>query len=353
MIGNIKIGKSFRGVLNYCLEDKLEYSEEQKLDMERKDGLTHLNRAEILEFNMCYGSRRELIEQFTDVRNLRPQLSKPVMHISLSFDPKDKTDEAKLRMISQDFAQKFGFDKHQYISILHKDTRHKHLHIIANRVGFAGERVSDSQNYKKVSAICRELELKYDLKPVLSPRLFLGEKDKHLPRQDQRQESLTQLIRENLLEAENYSDFKTRMENQHVRVIKGRGIAFQDDKKVYFKGSQLGYSLANMEKILEYPLQQRRDLNQRIALTHLQEVKRENWSDEQKQHNQVKEFLRNSSRWEFNHPNEERQVSITKDLKAQRVLNELCIPEFQKQMIGKLLQEMGPKNRQRHSLRHI
>ncbi|WP_436489896.1 hypothetical protein [Chitinophaga sp. ARDCPP14] len=34
------------------------------------------------------------------------------------------------------------------------------------------------------------------------------------------------------------------------KVIKGRGIAFIDDKKVKIKGSEVGFSLAKIERIL-------------------------------------------------------------------------------------------------------
>lgn len=357
MIGTIKIGKSFRGVINYCLEDKLEYSQSQKLEMEKKDGLHHLNRAEILEYNMCFGNRKELIKQFTDVRNLRPQLSKPVMHISLSFDPSDLTDNEKFRQITLDFAGKFGFDKNQYVSILHKDTRHKHLHIITNRVGFDGKTISDSQSYKRVSQICRELEIKYGMKPVLSPRLFQNPKERLLPRLDLRQEQLKVRIRQSLLQATHFSDFKIRMEQEKIEVIKGRGIAFQDAKKVYFKGSDLGYSLENMEKILNYPVQQRQELLQRIELTRKQEVQRENWTDREKEKHFLKEYLKSpyqkgADNLKFN--DEGNQLSITKDLKSERLLKELQRPEMQKQIIYKLLLDENHDQKQRysHRLRH-
>ena len=61
MIGKITIGKSFRGCLLYCLNDK------QKL---HKDGVVFKNRAEILMFNKCFGNQNELIDQFNEVRQL-------------------------------------------------------------------------------------------------------------------------------------------------------------------------------------------------------------------------------------------------------------------------------------------
>ena len=75
MIGKIKIGKSFRGCINYCLDKK---------------------QAEVLAYNYCYGQKKELIEQFNDVRNLNQKLSSPVQHMTLSLPPGEKISKEKL-----------------------------------------------------------------------------------------------------------------------------------------------------------------------------------------------------------------------------------------------------------------
>lgn len=69
-------------------------------------------------------------------------------------------------------------------SVSHADISHQHFHIIANWIGFDKKTVSDSNNYKKMSAWCREMELKYNLQQVLRPRKFLP-KEKCARFQDQ------------------------------------------------------------------------------------------------------------------------------------------------------------------------
>ena len=78
MIGKITIGKSFKGCLLYCLNDKLQNQNQEKI---------MIDRAEILLFNQCYGNQKELIQQFNEVRQLNSKLSKPVLHITLSLLP--------------------------------------------------------------------------------------------------------------------------------------------------------------------------------------------------------------------------------------------------------------------------
>jgi hypothetical protein len=268
MIGKITIGKSFGGCIRYCLDDKQELTHEQKLSLQKQDGLKHENRAEVLEYNMCYGDKKELTRQFNEVRALRPQLASPVMHITLSLDQEDVFTKEKLQLIGQDFAKEFGFEKNQYLVIYHQDTKHPHLHIVANRVGFDGSRINDSNSYRKVANLCRKLELKYELKQVLNPEKFmtLQQRQEHSQelRIDQRKEQLKQNIKDCLLTATNFSDFIRKMEKRKIQVVKSRGVSFIDDKKMKVKGSEVGYSLSTIEKILSHSLERRQRLYQQL-----------------------------------------------------------------------------------------
>jgi len=67
-----------------------------------------------------------------------------------------------------------GFENNQFIGATLNNTDHRHVHIIANRIGFDKRTVSDSNSYKKIAAFRRETELKYGLKQVLSPRRYLS-----------------------------------------------------------------------------------------------------------------------------------------------------------------------------------
>ena len=147
--------------------------------------------------------------------------------------------------------EKWALKKNQYIAVHHFDTNHQHLHIVANRVGFDGRSVSDSNNYKKIASYCRKMELKYTLTQVLSPRLFLSKEQRLIPRHDKRKEQIKQHIRQSLSASRNYADFERLMKEKKYQVIKAKGITFIDDKKVYVKGSKLGYSLKTIERILE------------------------------------------------------------------------------------------------------
>jgi ribosomal protein L22 len=250
MIGHVSIGSSFYHCISYCLEDKRELSEEKKLALAMQDRLQHKGRAEVLEYNKCFGNKYELTEQFKDVRKLSRRVEKPMLHLTLRLAPEDTLTKEQLREVGRECAKEFGIADNQYICVLHKDTKEQHIHIAANRVGFNGKVVNDSNSYKRMAELCRRLEKKYGLQEVLSPRAFLSPKDRLLPRHDSRKEKLKADIQQTLKYTSSYLAFERQMRDLGYKVLKGRGISFIDDKKVKIKGSEVGFSLTKIEKIL-------------------------------------------------------------------------------------------------------
>ena len=242
MIGKYITGKSFRGCLNYCLHDKLQ----------NQDGQAAVkNRAEVLVYHKCYGNDKELIQQFEDVRLLNQKVSKPVLHITLSLAPGERLGRDKLAEIIEECAKDFGFAANQYVAVGHRDTDHQHLHIVANRIGLDGRTVSDSNSYKKMASFCRRMEVKFSLAQVLSPKPFLPREQRQLPRLDQRKERLKESIQASLAASKSFDQFEERMKAEGYQVLKGCGISFTDTKGVKVKGSEVGFSLFRIHRLLE------------------------------------------------------------------------------------------------------
>lgn len=251
MIGHISIGKSAYHCISYCLEDKRELTKEQKEKLSEKEQLQHQNRAEVLFYNQCFGNKKELASQFRDVQKLSMRCEKPVLHLSLRLAPGENLSKAQLSEIGRVAADEFGVGDHQYICVLHKDTKEPHIHIAANRVGFDGKAAKDGNSYKRMSALCRRLEKQYGLQEVLSPMAFLPPSERKIPRHDSRKERLKSNIRNSLEKSASYPEFEKQMKTLGYQIIKGRGISFIDDKKVKTKGSEVEFSLAKIKKVLE------------------------------------------------------------------------------------------------------
>ncbi|WP_116789171.1 relaxase/mobilization nuclease domain-containing protein [Flavobacterium psychrotrophum] len=257
MIGHVSIGASIYHLLSYVLEDKKELSEEKKLALAASDHLQHSERAEVLEYNKCFGNKYELTEQFKDVSKLSSRIEKTMLHLSLRLAPGEQLTKAQLTDMGRACAKAFGVADHQYICVLHKDTKEQHIHVAANRVGFDGKVATDSNSYKRMAELCRKLEKQCGLQQVLSPRKFLSATDRQLPRHDSRKEKLKADIQQTLKQTSSYPAFEKQMKGLGYKILKGRGISFVDDKKVKFKGSEVGFSLTKIERILS--LQQQLD----------------------------------------------------------------------------------------------
>ena len=109
------------------------------------------------------------------------------------------------------------------------------------------------------------MELAYKLQQVQSPGQFLSNKEQIKPSQDKRKMRMQQEVRGALLKSPNYKDFERLMKEKNYCIIKGRGIAFIDDKKVYVKGSEIGFSLQTVERILSQQ-SQKSSIHQPAAL---------------------------------------------------------------------------------------
>jgi hypothetical protein len=289
MIGKISTGKSFRGCLNYLHEGRLQQSKAlQEIEQEKKQ-------AQVICYNQCFGNKKELIQQFNEVRYLNPKLSKPVLHASLSFAHSDQLSNQDKIDIGKQMAKDFGFESNQYVVIEHADRQHQQLHIVANRVGYDAKTVSDSNNYKRIANFCRTMERKHQLEQVLSPRRFLSKEERMLPRQDIRKEALKEAIAKFLKQSTTMKEFQNKITAKGYEVELGRGIAFTDAQAVRFKGSQVGYPLLKIEKQLaqnkqmQQEEQQKPSLAQQLRETILRSQREEQLKKQQEDKQEIKQ----------------------------------------------------------------
>ncbi|HWK07795.1 MAG TPA: relaxase/mobilization nuclease domain-containing protein [Puia sp.] len=265
MLGRIYPAGSFRQTLDYCLEDK-------RLSQAQGGGVLFKDRAEIIWYNQCFGNKQELTRQFNEVARLEPNMSLPVFHITLSLPPGEQLKKGALAELAADCARSLDFEKNQYVAILHKDTARQHLHLVANRVGFDRHTVSDSFSHGKIADFCRQAERRHGLRQELSPRRYLTEEQRQIPRHGLRLDKLKQHIREALQESRDYPQFEHSMRQRGYTVFKSeKGIAFMDEKQVVFKGSEAGHSLHSIEANLAMGLSRLQQEVQRRQLSQQQE----------------------------------------------------------------------------------
>nr|WP_298994874.1 relaxase/mobilization nuclease domain-containing protein [uncultured Allomuricauda sp.] len=243
-------GKDFYGVLAY---------NEKKV----QQGVGY-----VLDTNISYGKTVDMTQEFNIVRQLRPRLGKAVYHVSLNLPYEDTLRDKKFVALGTDYLKGMGFDDNQYIMYRHSDQEHEHIHIIANRVKFSGELVSDSKDYERSERLVRKLELKYELSQLDNIKLTRKERITHKEIQKvfRTGEPPIKLTLQHLLEnaisnSRNTTEFIEELKKKkispkfNISKSTGRvtGISFRYDDVIY-KGSTLGrkYSWNNIIKRIDY-----------------------------------------------------------------------------------------------------
>lgn len=106
------------------------------------------------------------------MRSFEPYLTanrrteKPVLHISLNPDPKDKLSDRQFSDIAREYLQKMGYGDQPYIVYKHEDIKRKHIHIVTLRVDEEGRKIDHNFEHRKSMDVCRELEQKFGLTPA-------------------------------------------------------------------------------------------------------------------------------------------------------------------------------------------
>jgi hypothetical protein len=240
MIGKTKTGKSFKGCVDYNIT-KVEQG-----------------KGEILEVRGLRENRKLMIRDFNAGRAANTRLGKCVWHTSLSFQ--DQLSSEQMLLVARDWMEGMGIlNKTQYVILRHTDTLHHHLHIIANRIADDGSTISDSNNWKRSEALCKQLVLKYKLTPVPEVRNENHINRDKLKGRDLMKSDLNRSISKILRECKSVEDFEKGLSLQGFQSLirynpdrSIRGISFERDG-VKIKGSDInrGYSASNLVKLIE------------------------------------------------------------------------------------------------------
>ena len=249
MIGKVTIGKSFGGCVHYVME---------------KD------KAELLQ---SYGVRSKNAEiathDFNEIRKQKPRIQNAVWHASISFAYDDKVDSQLMKEVAAQYVHRIGLNGHQYLAVRHKDSKHQHLHIVANRIGLNGGVASDQWCKNRTARLCDQLEAELQLTVArnVKRKEILKEKitGKHLIKleirqaiQEQIDAGITSLerLRKSLLKKE----IETKVHRYQNRKI--FGISFRKSN-LAFKGSNIrhDFSYKGLQKQMENNLKNQRGLS--------------------------------------------------------------------------------------------
>jgi len=179
MIGEAARSTSFNESLEYVLNLKSEDCNLTKAERESKFPAVPITedapaweagrRDRVIGGNMSGENERELNQEFSAIRKLRPDIKNPLLCISIRKAPNDQVTADQWRDIAAKIVEGLGFQGCPYVVIQHRD-KDDHIHILASLIRLDGKVVSDSRSYQKIERVMRDVEVKYGLMPVKNSR---------------------------------------------------------------------------------------------------------------------------------------------------------------------------------------
>ncbi|GHV10261.1 mobilization protein [Bacteroidia bacterium] len=106
------------------------------------------------------------LQSFENYLLANKRTEKPVIHLSINPDPKDKLSDEQLSEIAQTYMQKMGYGEQPFIVYLHEDIERRHIHIVSLRVDENGKKIDGNFERRRSMDVCRDLEQQYRLIPA-------------------------------------------------------------------------------------------------------------------------------------------------------------------------------------------
>jgi hypothetical protein len=166
--------------------------------------------------------------------------------------------DEKLVKIAKEYLQQLKIVDTQYSITKHTDTRHLHVHILANMVNYNGKAFSDSFIRLRGKKIAQQLTQQYQLVPALDKNLELTN-FQALRQSEANKYEVYQAITEAIPHCRTIEELEKRLQLKGIQTeykYKGhtqekQGISFKI-KEDCFKGSQVDrkFSLGNLERIM-------------------------------------------------------------------------------------------------------
>ena len=108
----------------------------------------------------------DILRSFEPYLAANKRTEKPVIHISLNPDPKDRVSDETFREMAQRYMNSLGYANQPYIVFKHTDIQRTHIHIVSVRVKEDGSCIPDTFEKRRSMEICRALERDFKLTPA-------------------------------------------------------------------------------------------------------------------------------------------------------------------------------------------
>ncbi|MEM9469488.1 MAG: relaxase/mobilization nuclease domain-containing protein [Pseudomonadota bacterium] len=233
MIPRINQGRSFKGVTAYLMHDKKAQTSERVAWTETGNLYTNdvHKAAKVMAWTDIHAD--ELKHASGGSTAGRKAEAGAVYHYSLSWAREENPDKAHMRETAQSTLEKLGLHEHQYYVVAHDDTKHAHVHVVANLVHpTTGKRAELGLDKRKL----QDFALQYELTHGLHCEMRLQNAEQR-QQQDAKEyyPSKTEQYQAKITRAYETSDdgksFKAAIEQEGLTLAKGRKSIVAVDSK--------------------------------------------------------------------------------------------------------------------------
>lgn len=195
---------------------------------------------------------REIAKEFRVFQNLNSRCERNSFSIVLSpaIPDGDKLSNEDFARLADDFLARMGLKERQYITFLHSDQNHKHLHIFVNRIDFNGKAYKDNYISKKTQRIAESIARDRGLTIA---REVQKQKEERLTRQIS--DAHEKVLRQSPRHIFEYADFMKQYGiNTYLKQAsdgKVVGVKFQiGDESIKASSVHRSFSAANLQKLI-------------------------------------------------------------------------------------------------------
>ena len=201
MIPKLTQGSGFRGVLDYC------FAPNDWKGSERGDAPV------LVGGNMAGTTPRQLAAEFALARQLRPDVKKPVLHVSLSLAPGETLSPEQWHQAARLVLEKVGRqiqeanakgtggsetaidpDHFQWCLVRHapgtNEAGKDHCHLIFNRISITGELAYLKWSHNRFQQACREVEQELGLVQVTTSEKSKQRQERRRSRRQKAKEAI-------------------------------------------------------------------------------------------------------------------------------------------------------------------
>jgi hypothetical protein len=225
-----------------------------------------LKRAQVIYQDGVRGHDYRLAARdFKMVAALHETIGKPVFHGVLTFHPDEQLDDARKVELALKYFDGVGMENTQRLVVAHRDARHHHVHLVANRIDYDGKAIRNFPEILRGRDTVERLIGEYGLVPVAAKNLRQTNFDA-LDASDMRKYAIYRSIRESVGLVKDMGELERRLladgiETRYRLDQAGQrvGVSFLYQNEA-FRGSEIDreFSLMGLEKRLG----QRQELSQ-------------------------------------------------------------------------------------------